>query len=139
MAFAASTPSVACTPAALPRVKPSEMTSNAEGPGLKQRKNSVTQKNAQVFNVMQMTSIGLHSVLIVRERVLGHRGLLRFQPRIVILDALCVAQNTPQFGISYVAPRICRVGLSLSRQRLIVQARFRRLTSLVMRKLAPDI
>ena len=65
--------------------------------------------------------------------------LLRFQPRIVILDALGVAQNAAQFGIPLGAMRTGRVGLSLSRERLIMQARFRRLASFVMRKLAPDI
>ena len=43
-----------------------------------------------------------------------------------------------QVRISFAAPRICRIVLSLRRERLIVQARFRRLASLVMRKAASD-
>ena len=72
-------------------------------------------------------------------KILFPSDLLRLQPRIVFRHALCVAQNASQFGISYIAPRIGRVVVSLSGQRLIVQPRFRRLTSFVFRELAPDI
>src|ERR1700723_1053969 len=70
MALAASTPIVANTPAACPRVRPSEMTRSAEGPGLKQRKNSVMQKNAQVSNFMPMISLCFYGLSIVRKAYL---------------------------------------------------------------------
>ena len=65
-------------------------------------------------------------------------GSVRFEPRIVLVDALGVTQDAAQFGISYAALGVGRVVLSFSGQRLIVQAGFRGLASLVMGKLAPD-
>ena len=63
---------------------------------------------------------------------------VRFEARIVLRDALRVAQDAALFRISFAAARVCGVVLSLRGQGLFAQTGFCGFASLVMRKLAPD-